>query len=159
MVGTPIQGLGFGDTIDDWVNNYKGAAVAIFRQSAQDVYSRVIRNLSGELVNVRTGFLRASGRASLSGMPQIDPKAYPKAGTGQRVLRAMQTTSNSTVVLVIKSAKLGDTIYLGWTAAYAAYVELGTSRMASRGYVRLAAQQWNSIVQNNVNRFRTMKAN
>ena len=45
-------------------------------------------------------------------------------------------------MLVIVDADLGDTIYLGYTANYAAYVHYGARVNAPRPWVTMVAQRW-----------------
>jgi hypothetical protein len=128
----------FSGTIDQWVSATKERTEAVWKESAQRVYGRSIDYLSGELVGVITGFLRASARASTDAMPSIDPGAAPKEGQAY--------APSGGVVLTIAGAALGQTLYIGWTANYAAYVHEGTSKMAPRPFVALSAEQWPAIV-------------
>lgn len=50
------------------------------------------------------------------------------------------------ILLVINRADLGDTIYLGYTANYAAYVYYGARGNAPRPWVTMVAQRWTAIV-------------
>lgn len=50
------------------------------------------------------------------------------------------------MLLVINSADLGDTIYLGYTANYAAFVHFGAQGRAPRPWVTTVAQRWEMIV-------------
>lgn len=131
--------LSFSAQIDEWVAKTKERSTAVFRDSSQSVSDAMTDNLSGVLVNVQTGFLRASQQASLEAMPQIEAKGYPDPGASYQF-------DAGEIALVIANAQLGDTIYLGFTAAYGPFVEYGTSKMAGRGFVRLAAIQWDGVV-------------
>lgn len=131
--------LNFAASVDSWVKETEQRMEAVFRQSAQEISSIAVQNLSGGVVNVQTGFLRASERASTEAMPQIDPKAYPEP-------EGNYPFDGGQIALVINGASLGQTIYLGWTAAYSGFIEWGTSKMAPRGFVRLAAAQWQTVV-------------
>jgi hypothetical protein len=51
------------------------------------------------------------------------------------------------ISLVIAGTQIGETIYLGYTAEYGGHVHYGTSRMAGRPWVMMAAQRWPIIVQ------------
>lgn len=130
--------LPFSSQIDDWVRRTEQRMTAVFRESTQRVGSIAQQYISGELVNVDTGFLRASVRASLSEMPKIESKG-PAEG-------ASYSDSFGDVVLVIAGAEVGQTIYIGWTANYAPYVHYGTSKMGPRPWVYLAALQWGRVV-------------
>lgn len=130
----------FSATVSDWVAQSKERSEAVWKQSSQQVYSRATAYLSGELVGVITGFLRASAIASTSAMPSIIPSAAPKEG---------QTYGGNSgqVVLTIATAKLGQTLYIGYTANYAGFVHDGTANMAPRPFVLLAAESWPAIVK------------
>ncbi len=73
----------------------------------------------GGKMPVDTGFLRGSLAASKTGMPA--------GGAGPPEL-------------VLLTTKLGDSIFMGWTANYAIFME------ARYGFQRSAAQNWNYIV-------------
>lgn len=128
----------FSAQVDAWVLQSKKRIEKVFRESTQRTVSMAQENLR-TIVNVQTGLLRASPRASLQQMPTIDPSAYPEA-------EATYNYNGSEISLTIAGAKLGDVIYVGWTAAYSAFVHNGTSRMAPRPYVALAAEKWQSTV-------------
>lgn len=130
----------FAAQVSEWVKQSNQRMEAVWKQSAQQVYSRTNDYLSGELVGVVTGFLRASSQASTSQMPAIDPGAAPKEGQ-------TYAPSAGQVVAVIANAQLGQTIYIGWTANYAGFVHDGTSKMGPRPFVALAAESWPSIVK------------
>lgn len=91
----------------------------------------------GGRMRVDTGFLRASGKASLTGMPtgpvrgeMKEPNSYPY---------------NADIAeTVIKGVKIGSTIFYGWTANYAKY------REAYDGFLYGAIQNWQRIVDKNV---------
>lgn len=131
--------LNFSAAVDSWVKETNQRMEAVFKQSTQEISSIAVQNLSGGVVNVQTGFLRASERASTESMPSIDPKAYPEPN-------GHYPFDEGQISLVINSAELGQTIFLGWTAAYSGFIEWGTSKMAPRGFVRLAAAQWQTVV-------------
>jgi hypothetical protein len=140
--------VNFSAAVDDWVKKTEQRMVAVWKESTQRLNSAVVANLSGGVVNVQTGFLRASERASTEAMPTIDSKAQPKDGETYSFDEGQITT-------VIAGATLGQTIYLGWTAAYAARIEYGFNgkdslgreyNQAPRAFVRLAAEQWQVIV-------------
>lgn len=124
----------FSAAVDKWVLKSKNRAEAVFRESTQRVVSEMQKPVgAGGNMPVDTGFLRASVRASLSAMPTIDK--------GSRGADISVSYDSSPVVMTIARAKLGQTIYVGYTASYAPYQE------NSRGFVRLAAAQWQSIVR------------
>jgi|TARA_A100001391_G_scaffold205427_1_gene206156 hypothetical protein len=88
---------------------------------------------------VDTGFLRASFMASTAAMPVIDRNARPSPG-------GAYADPASEIALVIAGASLGQTIYMGFVASYAYYVEVGANGRSPVGMVGLAAQQWPQIV-------------
>jgi hypothetical protein len=91
--------------------------------------------------------LRASLRASKEEMPSIEPS---NKGNGLPV-----PYSDTEISLVIAGAEIGDTIFAGYTASYAGFMEFGTSNIAPRAFVRLAAEQWPTIVQQNIGKAKT----
>jgi HK97 gp10 family phage protein len=123
--------LSFGAQIDNWVRESEQRMTAVFRESTKRTISIAQSN-----VPVDTGFLRASIRASLAAMPHISEE---KPSPGSYVPPDLTMT--------IAGAKIGETIYVGYTASYAGYVEYGTSKMAPRAFVGQAAIQWPEIVK------------
>lgn len=128
-----VSSHSFSSQIDEWVKETQERMLAVFRESTQ----RTVSNAQ-QMVPIDTGFLRASVRASLNGMPPIDREAKPTAPA--------YGYDDTGVVMTIANAELGDTIYVGWTAAYAAHVEYGTSKMVGRGFVAIAALAWPNTV-------------
>lgn len=87
-------------------------------------------------MRVDTGFLRASGQASLNGMPtgpvRGDSTDKHHYDNGEKV--------SPTVTLNLGELKLGSTLFFGWTANYAIY------REAYDGFLEGATQNWQKIV-------------
>lgn len=128
----------------------------IFKEAAQRVIEEMQRvgpsvarpgGGAGGRMPVDLGFLRASLVATLNQpttgltVPSSDVQSY-RYDEGQ-------------VSLVILAARLGDSIYAVYTAAYARRMEYGFTGKDSLGrdydqggygFVRLAAQQWQDIV-------------
>ena len=102
----------------------------VVKQSAQDVGDLAQRPVAqGGNMPVDTGFLRNSLIAGLNGSTSLKgPDSY---------------------VLAIAGAELGDSIFFGWTANYARFVEYGTQGRAGRFFALNAAQQWQAIVARN----------
>lgn len=124
----------FSATVDAWVQKSEKRMLAVFQQSAQKTAS-----LAQERIPVDTGFARASVRASLSSMPPIESgKSNPGSGS--------VPYDPGSITAVIAGAKLGQTIYIGWTANYVGLLEMGHSKQAPSGFVRLAAMQWQQTV-------------
>lgn len=122
----------FAATVGAWAKAVPEALDIVFKEAAQEVVSQL--NL---LTPVDTGFLRASLRASTSAMPALS-LANP-GGTF--------TADSGEIVLVIAGAELGDTIYLGYTAKYGAYVAYGANGRPGRPWVDMVSQRWAQIVQ------------
>lgn len=142
----------FAATVGDWARKVEGAFEAVFKESVQELVSEMDGLLVDMVYNQppapsgykRTGFLRASLMASREAMPLLtreNPGVPVPADIGD-------------VVLVISSADLGDTIYLGMTAKYAAYVHYGARGNEPRPWVTLAAQRWEQIVTETARRVR-----
>jgi hypothetical protein len=127
----------FSATVDAWCLKSQKRMLAIFRGSAQRTVS--IAQTGVPHIPVDLGFARASVRASTESMPAIDPGFVNK--TGQTF-----AYDPGEIVLVIAGAELGQTIYIGWTAAYVGELERGHSKQAPSGFVRLAAMQWQQTV-------------
>ena len=72
-------------------------------------------------------------------MPLIDPKKLPVKGQAYPY-------DAGVIEAIIAGSELGDTIYLGYTAAYSAHREYGARGQAPDAFVRTAAQQWPQIV-------------
>ncbi len=122
-------------TCDSWVRESEQRVEAVWKESTQRVAS-----IANNGVPVDLGFARASIRASTEKMPQIDPSADNKED-------AAATPDFGNITMTIVSARLGQTIYIGWTAAYIVPLEYGHSTQAPSGFARLAAAQWPRIVQ------------
>lgn len=129
----------FADQVGAFVAKSNGRMTAVFRQSAQDLIEEAqTPRGSGGNIPVDTGFLRNSGMASLNTMPSgqsIKPDNY-----------AGGSWSADEASLIISRAQLGDRVIFGYVARYAPFME------ARYGWVRLAAQNWNQIVQRNAKR-------
>lgn len=129
-----------------WVRSSEARLTAVFRESTKLVVRQA--QVGEPHIPVDTGFARSSIRASLSEMPPIDPSAK---GSPDRSYPYDQ----GEVLLVINQAQAGQTIYVGWTAAYVAQLEKGHSQQAPEGFVRLAAMQWPQIVSATVQRLKS----
>jgi hypothetical protein len=87
----------------------------------------------GGNMRVDTGFLRASGQGSLTGMPTGPTR-------GERTEPDSYTTNEQQTVVELGKLKLGATFYFGWTAAYAAIREVYD------GFMERGLRQWPRIV-------------
>lgn len=141
----------FGAQIDAWAKKVRKRMLAVTQQSVQDVIAEMQRPVSsGGNMPVDTGFLRASLEAKI-GVAPSGYKTKTKFTPGSYRLIDAQYT------LTIAGMKVGDTLYAVYLANYAAHQEYGTSKMAGRGFVRLAAQQWPAIVARNVAKARSIQ--
>ena len=126
--------LNIGAVVDGWAKETTDRLERIWKASAQELASRASNGVPIDL-----GFARASVLASTDAMPAINPNATNKSKTPASFDFGQITT-------VISGATLGQTIYIGWTAAYILALEYGHSKQAPQGFARLAAAQWQSIV-------------
>jgi hypothetical protein len=126
-------------TMDAWARKCERRMTAIIQESSQRVIQAAqevgpsVANPGGTgtgKMPVDSGFLRASMVAQVGSMP-----AGPTHG-GTSTYRY----DEGTVVMTIAGMKLGDTLYAGWTAEYARWMEV------RYGFARSAAQQWQGIV-------------
>jgi len=129
-----VSNLTFSSAVSDWVRQTEQRMAAVFRESTQ----RIIEQMQMR-VPVDTGFARASIRVSTSEMPSIMPEFKGQEGRAY-------SYDGSAIVLIIAGAEIGETIYVGYTAAYAVALEYGHSKQAPTGFVRLSAQNWPQIV-------------
>jgi hypothetical protein len=132
-----MSGTSFSAAIDAWVRETQARETAVFRDAAQSVVLEMLTPITeGGNMPVRTGYLRASGRASTEALPRIDPAAKPPEDATPNSFAA----DVGQFSLVIAGASLDQTIYFGFTAAYAQAQE------NKRRFVGLAAQRWPTIV-------------
>lgn len=126
----------FGDQVRAFAEKAKQLQVVILRQSAQELMEQAnTPEGQGGRMPVDTSFLRNSQAASTSGMPGSD------AGVP---------------ALVLVKLEVGETVWMGWTAAYAMRIEHGfhgpdalgrVYAQPGKGFARAAAQNWPFIVQ------------
>lgn len=140
--------LSFAAAAAGWADKVPEAVEAVRNESAKDVV-RDMQTLRSEGGRMRydTGFLWASLMASTSAMPRINPSARPTEG-GSYAFDFGQ------VEAVIAGASLDDTLYFGYTAAYAGHREYGANGQPADGFVRLAAMNWQLIVNRNAEKVR-----
>lgn len=134
----------FATDVSQWVRDVKAYHEAVFREAVQRITDEMQtpRGQGGNLP-VDTGFLWHSLVGSTESMPTIRDGNVPKRPAGRKPGDPpIYAYENGPVNLVINTAEVGVTIYLGYTAAYAAIVH-------DRGalWVDLAAQRWPAIVK------------
>jgi hypothetical protein len=127
--------------IDKWVAASQGRLHAVTQQSAQDVIiEATLPQAKGGNLPVDTAFLRNSGLAKIGSIPS--GPSSPDQGQGGG--------SEGQVSAVINRLQPGETLYFGFTANYAQYMEYRYS------FVKLAAQNWQQIVARNARKLRSM---
>jgi len=125
--------------------------LVVFQQSVQDVVGIMQTPVGGGgNMPVDTGFLRASLEAKIGAAPTGYKRKTSNEPNSYTLVSAQYT-------LTINSARIGDTIYAVYLANYAWYQEYGSNGRAGRGFVRLAAQQWQRVVRDNVRKARAIQ--
>lgn len=129
----------FSQQISDFVSKSKARTKAVIEESAKEVVTRAQRPAAeGGSMPVVTANLRNSLVVAISG------NLVGKGGDSH--------------ITALARYKLGDEIFIGWTAAYARRMEYGFDdvdklgrvyRQQGYGFLRKAAQKWPSIVYNN----------
>ena len=115
---------------------------ALMRASLSDVVDNAQQSTAkGGRMRVDTGFLRASGQASLTGLPTGPVR-------GERTEPNSYSYDNASVTVTLGDLKLGATWFFGWTANYARYRELYD------GFLEGALQHWGRIVAFNTETIR-----
>lgn len=120
-------------TIPEWIAKTEGLLTAVIQESAQSVAIEANKSrFKGGKMPIDTGFLTNSMMASIGTLPTGEskrPDGYSRLewDSGQ-------------VSLVINSMAPGDTIFIGWTAEYALFME------NRYGFMRSAAQKWPEFV-------------
>lgn len=137
------ENLSFAAQVSEWAKAETEREEAVFRTAAQEVANDVRTPVAeGGRMPLKTGNLRRSLMASTADMPTI------KEGKTE--------FQDSGIELVIAGAQLGETIFLGFQASYAARREFGfvgtdsLGRMYNEtgmGFVSATAQRWPQIVQ------------
>lgn len=118
--------------------------IAVARSSFSDVVDIAQTPVAkGGRMRVDTGFLRASGQMSLTGMPQ-----GPVRGDDDATRHQYDNGSAPVDVSILFKAKLGAVFHFGWTAAYAGYREIYD------GFLEGALQHWGTIFAYHVDQAR-----
>lgn len=104
----------------------------VAQESTQRLIHRAqVPKAKGGKMPVDTGFLRASGRLSLTGVPTGPVRGDPNRG---------KDAYKSPDSVEISGFKLGRSIFWGWTAIYARRQEL------RNGFLSSPIRQWQKIV-------------
>jgi hypothetical protein len=137
--------LSFSAQVAAFAEKIPGAVEAIFKESVQEVVKEMQTPIAaGGRMRVDTGFLRASLMASTASMPAISASKTPVGGKSYAY-------DEGQIEAVILGANVNDTLYFGYTAAYAGHREYGVNGRAPDAFVRSAAQRWDSIVEAKAN--------
>ncbi len=122
--------------IDEIIAKNSELLTALTRGSVQALVNQAQTPVAkGGKMRVDTGFLRASGQMSLTGMP-----SGPVRGDDDAKKHQYDDGNKVVSVEILNNFKAGDTIFFGWTANYAIY------REAYDGFLSSAIQNWQSIV-------------
>ena len=123
----------FSAQLSNWVRSSKSRLEAVVKESAQRLFEQAQTPIAqGGNLPVDTGFLRSSFSVDYGSMP---------SGPAQNPGKKNHTFDNSSIALRLTGFTPGETIYAGWTAEYAVYMEV---RYA---FQRRAAQNWSVIVK------------
>lgn len=126
--------------VEHFVTKSKAITTAVMKEGVQEVINVAqTPTAKGGHMRVDTGFLRASGQVSLTGMPSGPSRGDPKSNYAY---------DDGSVVLELTKAKPGDTIFFGWTANYA------LARESKDAFLRLAVQRWQQIIDGVVARLK-----
>lgn len=113
---------------------------ALVLQSTQELTDEIqTPTAKGGKMRVDTGFLRASGQLSLTGMPS-GPGVGRKRKADDPEGPLYESEPTDAAIAQIANFELGQTIFFGWTANYAKY------REAYDGFLASGIQNWQSIV-------------
>ncbi len=125
----------FVSTVDEFIAKSIARMEAVSKTAIQSVIDDAQTPVAkGGRMRVDTGFLRASGQASLNGFP-TGPDTKPKDATKNQF-----EFQDQGVLLVLGELKMGDSFFWGWTANYAKY------REAHDAFLDLAVQRWQEYV-------------
>lgn len=128
--------LRFNATVKQAIASRRILMGGVFKAAVQQVVHEAERTTSeGGRMRVDTGFLRASGKASLNGLPS----GPSRAENGQQYVKDDQAAE-----LVLNRMPLGGTFWYGWTASYA------RAREYYDGFLKGAASRWQTIVRDTV---------
>lgn len=130
----------FTQQIDEFVKKSKDKQLAVIRQSLSDIIDNAQTTVAkGGKMRVLTGFLRASGAASLNAPPK-------GAIRGDR--KKTFIWDGESINIVLAKLKIGDTFFFGWTARYAKHREVNDGFLAS------ALLKWKKIVGANIRKLK-----
>lgn len=130
----------FSATISDWVRETEERMLATVQIAAQDLITDMQTPVAkGGRMRVDTGFLRASGRASLEGWPS-GPSQKPEDAPVGQYTGIYDDFDAYPLGAVLLDMRLGDTLYFGWVAAYAPV------RNTYDGFMDIPLQNWQGYI-------------
>ncbi|MBB3234439.1 hypothetical protein [Phyllobacterium endophyticum] len=133
--------LSFSAQVAAFAEKIPGAVEAVFKESVQELVAEMQTPIGqGGRMRVDTGFLRASLMASTAAMPAISPNRKPVDGQSYGY-------DAGQIEAVILGSDINDTLFFGYSAAYAGHREYGSNGQTPDAFVRSAAQRWDSIVE------------
>lgn len=136
-----MSNLSFAAQISDWTSQEKERIEAVFQTASEAVFNEMT-DPGGRVPRV-TGNLARSVVASVNEMPPIRPEKIDYPDTEQ------------VSIGVIQGAELGQTVWIGFQAAYSARVNYGfvgqdslgrLYNQAGRAFIEAAQQRWPQIV-------------
>lgn len=136
----------FTTQIDRMIVNTEAKMKAVVEIALTDVINDMqTPTAKGGKMRVKTGFLRASGMASLTSMP---------SGLSRGELKEPDSYEWDAGPLapILAELKIGDTFYWGWTANYAKY------REAYDGFMESALMNWQQRIDAAVSKIKGRSA-
>lgn len=130
------KGVGFADAVKAWSKKTEAQMEEAFQESCKMLAERLVSHTPKV-----TGFLGHSLDASLNAMPTIRPDMRPPAGASTGSYASPLPSLNAK----IEGARLGDTVHIGFQAAYAEVAEYGDGARSPSAMVRLTRQAWPEI--------------
>lgn len=127
----------FAAQVDEHITKYEKRLNALARQSTNDLVNIIQTPVAkGGKMRVDTGFMRASGQMSLTGVPQGPVRGDPD--------KTYESAGEETVLASLSAFQLGMSIFFGWTANYSRI------RETYDGFLEAGLQRWQEIVDKNV---------
>ena len=124
----------FKATVDDIISTVDARMTAVVRESVSRTIdiAQTVEGKGGKM-RIDTGFLRASGQLSLTGMPTGPVR-------GELTEKNSYTADPTVITLELGKFKLGATLFWVWSADYARV------REAYDGFLESAVQKWPQTV-------------
>lgn len=137
--------MSFQDQIDDWILRSTELTEAVLQDAAQEMAIEANTPVSqGGRMRVDTGFLRNSIAAQVGSLPS-GPNIQPEGFNNQ-------DWNPEAIAIAINNWRLGQTLFIGWTANYA------QARENRDFFARTVQQRWPEFVSQSVQKLR-LRAN